>query len=227
MSDKNDNVEAYNAELEKIQKRYKEKLRGVLNDAREKYRFTISELILKELFDKAAARNNDLPKSGNEENDENGENGKKIFMPDSPDKAEIMRKTQEAVKAFAKTALTKTLIEYVKDVQTLNSAFGKNVSGDSFSKTLNLDKLTEGLTPDDLSESDLNESDSENYSETVSLNSDDLQKNANCDNVNVDLNYGKNENNADHRDRDNDDSDKTDVSRPLGVFCPNDSKELN
>ncbi|MDY4187157.1 MAG: hypothetical protein SOX77_04840 [Candidatus Borkfalkiaceae bacterium] len=207
MTDKIDDSAAYNAELEKLRKRYKEKLKGVLEDAREKYRFTISELILKELFESASRKksNTNPLESDNSQTGGKNERGEKlndkpveIEISAEPTKAEIMKKTQEAVKAFAKTALTKILIEYVKDVQTLNSAFCKANSGAKFSESLDFDSLTNGLNQND-----------------DFLSSPYAGENADC------LAYEKI---GEMNESDNDDENS---AEPCGIFCPNNSKEIN
>lgn len=211
MTEKSDNAEAYRIELEKLQKKYKEKLRGVLSDAREKYRFTLSELIIKELLENVGSKG----KKNDENVSERGDNEQKTIIvkeaEKSPTKSEIMKKTQAAVKAFARTALTKVLIDYVKDVQTLNAAFGENSKNGGFSKSLDLDKLTDGLTPENVDALNVFEKDKAELNKSNFTDFDEEKPNNESE-----LNTTKNSQ-----------RDFNDDIVSVGVFCPNDSNELN
>lgn len=99
-----DNKKEYTKRLNELKKRYQEKLKAALDDAREKFRFTVSELVLKQIIN-------------------NREASAAEIVAALKDKKELINIEREAVKRLVKAALGEVLTEYVKELTALNVAF--------------------------------------------------------------------------------------------------------
>lgn len=102
-----DNKKEYTKRLNELKKRYQEKLKSALDDAREKFRFTVSELVLKEISKGGAASSEELAEA-------------------LKNKSEVIGVEREAIKRLVKTTLSEVLVEYVKELTALNAAFDES-----------------------------------------------------------------------------------------------------
>lgn len=172
-----DNKTEYTKRLNELKKRYQDKLKAALDDAREKFRFTVSGLVLKEMAKSGAASSEELAEA-------------------LKNKSELIGAEREAVKRLVKSALSEVLVEYVKELAALNAAFDE--SPDLSARTFYIN-------------GDLSDDSNANGDELAKLidNSADYKKIA-----------------AELSGEDNGEKGKN--NREIeGVFCPNESDELN
>ncbi len=135
---KSENKKEYNEKLIKLKNKYQNRLKTALTDAREKFRFSVSQLLIAEAENSAelSDTNNDA-----------------IEIDNSIDlekrKSELIEMGISSVIFFLRQEINKILLEYAKELIILSIAFGEKPDNKA-SGSFQVDKSEFGIKNEDL-----------------------------------------------------------------------------
>lgn len=139
---KSENKKEYNEKLIKLKNKYQNKLKIALTDAREKFRFSVSQLLI-------AAAENSAELSDITNNDNLIESDNSIDLEKR--KSELIEMERSSVVFFLRQEINKILLEYAKELIILSIAFGEKPDikeSDSLQVDKNEDVKFEGVKND-------------------------------------------------------------------------------